>query len=424
MVASEPVEGECTKTKVEARYVSLITRMKLKDPNKLGKLDVDNEILCIMKLKPKLDREIERNAEDLILDEYRKNMQENSRDTLKENLYKALQQRDEALEELSDLQVKHENLVRFIEEKNKKLYAANLRNIENDKDLVDLFVYSLQEIFSFNKELKSEDERDDDEQEEEEGEKGGRSGKGGDVDDSDDDDDDEEGEKEEEDGGGKGGDEDKEEEDGGGKGGDKEKDEEEGGGEGGDLHDDDNDKEGSKGGDEEDKTESEKNEVPSETPKKPSTTLPKTNEIHEDQMELDNQDVRNTTQTAEINEATIIAVQAISQLDPKGMLPVEEYVILLTQGEDIEKETYKSIEDLLDNLSESVFVKLEKGCYRTTPSEVKEKTTTVIRHDCPSFSLLSQEDPKEQSSQKSLSNEDVREMIVAEAVQFNQQNHA
>ncbi|XP_026438579.1 transcription termination factor 4, mitochondrial-like [Papaver somniferum] len=289
--------------------------MKLKDPTKLGKLDVENEILRIMKLKPKLDREIERNAEDLvvffgmylcitvffttangsaltkshfahyfesldrmkktnwpvhihkylmdsirkhvmsplkvngcmvyllywfsehnnsmtpsneqgfprflrwvisdisntidkdinesmkkmqpewvkacsdeqqkILDEYRKNRQENSTDALKRKLYISLQQRDEALEELSDLQVKHENLVSFIEEKGKNIHAADPRNVENDKDLVDLFVDTLQEIISFNKELKREDERDDDEQEEEECEKG----------DDDDDDDDEEGEK-------------------------------------------------------------------------------------------------------------------------------------------------------------------------------------------------------------------------------------
>ncbi|XP_026419566.1 digestive organ expansion factor homolog [Papaver somniferum] len=241
MVASEPVERECTKTRVETRYGSLITRMKLKDPTKLGKLDVENEILCIMKLKPKLDREIERNAEDLmqpawvkacndehqqILDEYIKNRQENSTDALKRKLYIAQQQRDEALEELSDLQVKHENLFRFIEEKSKKIHATDLSNVQNDKDLVDLVVDTLHQIISFNKELKSEDERDDDEQEEEEGEKSGKGGdeeegkKGGDIHDDSDEDDEEEG------------------------------------GNGGNLHDDDNDKEGSKGGDDEDRTES------------------------------------------------------------------------------------------------------------------------------------------------------------------------
>ncbi|XP_026383798.1 uncharacterized protein LOC113279316 [Papaver somniferum] len=347
MVASEPVEGECTKTRAEQRYGSLINRLKLKDQSKLGKLDVENEILRIMKLNPKLDMEIERNVEDLvvlfamylcitvfftttngsgitksqfapyfeslermkktnwpvhihkylmdsirkhvatplrvngcmvylmtpsneqgfprflrwvisdisntiekdigeamkkmqpgwvkawsdeqqqIMEEYRKNRQESSIDVLKEKLYKALQQRDEALEELSDLQVKHQKLVSFIEEKSKKIYAANLKNVQNDKDVVDLVVDSLQEIISFNKELKTEDERDDDEQEEEEGEKDEKSGKG-DVDDSDDDDDEEsdkgnrsgkdgdvddidkeqeeEGDEDEEDGGGKGGD--------------------------------------------------------------------------------------------------------------------------------------------------------------------------------------------------------------------------
>ncbi|XP_026450696.1 acidic leucine-rich nuclear phosphoprotein 32 family member B-like [Papaver somniferum] len=230
-----------------------------------------------------------------IMDEYRKNRQENNRYALKEKLYKALQQRYEALEEVSDLQVKHEKLVSFIEEKSKKLYAADLRNVQDDKELVDLFVDSMQEIFSFNKELNREDERDDDEQEEEEGEKGEKSGKGGDVDDSyddsdddDDDDDDEEGDKgkrsgkggdvddsdeeqeeeddgvkgrDEDEGGGKGGDVDdsdeeqkeedggvkgRDEDEGGGKGGDGEQDEEEDGGKGGDEEEG-----GGKGGDEE-----------------------------------------------------------------------------------------------------------------------------------------------------------------------------
>ncbi|XP_026417547.1 glutamic acid-rich protein-like [Papaver somniferum] len=330
MVESEPVEGESTKTQAEMRYGSLITRMKLKDPTKLGKLDVENEILRIMKLKPKLDREIERNAEDLywfsehnnsmtpsneqgfsrflrwVISDIsntiekainesmkKKNRQQNSTDALKRKLYIALQQRDEALEELSDLQVKHEKLVSFIEEKIKKIHAADPRNVENDKDLVDLFVDTLQEIISFNKELKREDERDDDDQEEEEGEKGN---------------DDEKCEK------------------------------------CGDIHDDsDDDDEEEEGGDEEDRTESEKNKVPSETPKKPSTSMPQKNEDQQDQMDLDNQDVRNTTQTYEIDEAAIIASQAISQLDPKCMLPVEEDVFFLTQGEETENGTYTSI---------------------------------------------------------------------------------
>ncbi|XP_026397000.1 histone acetyltransferase GCN5-like [Papaver somniferum] len=62
---------------------------------------------------------------------------------------------------------------------------------------------------------------------------------------------------------------------------------------------------------------------------------------------------------------------------------------------------------ILENLSETVFVKLEKGCYKTEPPEVKERMATMIRNDCPGFSLLRQEDPKEESSQKSLSSEDV-----------------
>ncbi|XP_026433408.1 nonsense-mediated mRNA decay protein 2-like [Papaver somniferum] len=220
------------------RCGSLITRVKLKDPTKLGKLDVENEILRIMKLKPKLDREIERNVEDL----YGKNRQENSTDALKENRI-AQTRRDEVLEELSDLQVKHEKLVSFIEEKSKKLHAADLK------------------IISFNKALKSEDERGDDKQEKEECEKGEKSGKGGDVDDSDDDDNDEKDKK-----GGKGGDlddDDSNDDDEEGQKGvdlhddsDDDEEEEEKGGKGGDLHDDDNDKEGRKGGDEEDRTES------------------------------------------------------------------------------------------------------------------------------------------------------------------------
>ncbi|XP_026416965.1 cilia- and flagella-associated protein 251-like [Papaver somniferum] len=249
---------------------------------------------------------------------------------------------------------------------------------------------------------------------------------------------------------------------------------------GGDTHDHDNDKEGSKGGDDEHGTEYERNEVPSETPEKQSTPSPKTNEANEeedgkggtsrgvesetgnkpstllpkeveiaegqtdeidkvagceaankkstsmpktsvinedkqDQVNLDDQNVMDGTRTAEIDEVTIIAAEAICHLDPKE-------VLLLTQGEESQNETYTSIEDLLDNLSETVFVKLEKSCYRTTPSEVKEKMETLIRHDCPSFALLSQEYPKEESSQKSLSNEYVRERIIEEAVQFIQQN--
>ncbi|XP_026416478.1 centromere-binding protein 1-like [Papaver somniferum] len=351
-------------------------------------------------------------------------MQQNSTDALKEKLYKAQQQRDEALEELSDLQVKHQKLVSFIEEKAKKIYEADLRNVQNDKDVVDLFVETLQEIISLNKELQSEDECDDDEQEEEQGEKGETSGKAGDVDDSDDDDSDddeeeegqegnrsgkdddvdesdkdqeEEGDEDEEDGGGKGG----------GKGGDNQQDEEEGGGKGGDIHDDDlqggkggdmrgdeTDKEGSKGGDDEG-GKSEKRSTPlsntneekdgkdgtrqgveSETAKKPRTSLPETAAY------------KDATETAEIDEATIIAAEAISQLDPKGMLSVEEDLLLLT---------------------------------RMAASDVKEKMATVI-HECPNFQLLSQEDPQEESSQRSLSNDDVRERIVAEAVQFIQQH--
>ncbi|XP_026433799.1 ABC transporter F family member 4-like [Papaver somniferum] len=463
MVASEPGEGESTKTKAEMRYGSLITRIKLKDPTKLGKLDVENEILRIMKLKPKLDREIEINAEDL----YWFAEHHNSMTPINEQGFPRF------------LRLNMKSLLASLKKKEKKNHEADLSNFHNDKDIVYSCVDTLHEIISFNKALKSEDERDDVEQEEEEGEKGEKSGKGGDADDSDDNDD-EEGDKGKK--SGKGGDVDDSDDDdsekvkkGGGDLDDSDDDEEEEekeGGKRGDLHDDDDEeeeeeeeKEGSKGGNEEDRTESENNEVPSETPEKPSTpssktneineekdmgdgseydkgvesetankssrpmsksneeaddkdgtslgvesetankpstSLPKTNEIPEDQqdqMDLDNQDVMDTTQTDEIDEAVIIASQAISHLDPKGILPFEEDVILLTQGENPEKEAYTSIDDLLDNLFETVFIKIEKGCYRTTPSEVKEKMITLIL-DCPSFSLLSQEDPKKDSSQK------------------------
>ncbi|XP_026459743.1 acidic leucine-rich nuclear phosphoprotein 32 family member E-like [Papaver somniferum] len=178
--------------------------------------------------------------EQQVSDEYKKNRQENNTNTLKEKLHITLMQRDEVYEELSDLQVKHEKLVTFIEEKSLKIHAVDLKNFPNDKDLVDSCVDTLQEIISFTKALKLEDEREPGE-EDEEGDKGEKGGKGGDVDDSDDDD-------------------------------------EEEGGKGGDVQDEDDDKEGSKGGDEKDGTESEKNEVPSETLENPSTPLPKKNE--------------------------------------------------------------------------------------------------------------------------------------------------
>lgn len=123
-------------------------------------------------------------------------------------------------------------------------------------------------------------------------------------------------------------------------------------------------------------------------------------------MHLDNQDVMHKTETAEetFAYAAFISLQSISKLNSEGMFPVEEDVLLLTKGEEPEKEPYTTIDDLLENISESVYVKLENCCFRTTPTEVKEKMTTMFRDNCPSFSLLSQEDPKEQSSQISLSN--------------------
>ncbi|XP_026398915.1 nucleolar protein 12-like [Papaver somniferum] len=80
------------------------------------------------------------------------------------------------------------------------------------------------------------------------------------------------------------------------------------------------------------------------------------------------------------------------------------------QGEDPETTPYMTKEEMdviVENLFETVFVRLEKGCYKTTPPEVKERMTTMIHSDCPRFSLLRQNDPKEESSQKSLSSEDV-----------------
>ncbi|XP_026441111.1 uncharacterized protein LOC113340112 [Papaver somniferum] len=194
MVTSEPVEGECTKTRAEQRYGTLINQMKLKDQSRLGKLDVQNEILRIMKLKPTLDMEIERNAEDLYwFVEHNNSMMPRNEQGFPRFLRWIISDINNTIEK--DINEAMKKLVSFIEEKSKKLYEADARNVQDDKDLVDLFVDSLQEIISFNKELKSDDERDDDEKKEEEGEKGEKSGKVDDVDDSDDIDDDEEGEK-------------------------------------------------------------------------------------------------------------------------------------------------------------------------------------------------------------------------------------
>ncbi|XP_026416306.1 glutamic acid-rich protein-like [Papaver somniferum] len=200
MVASEPVERECTKTRAEQRYGSLINRLKLKDQSKLGKLDVENEVLRIMKLNPKLDMEIERNAKDLYwFAEHNNNMTPRNEqgfprflrwvisdisNTIEKYIGEAMKkQKDEALEELSDLQVKHQKLVSFIEEKNKKIYAANLKNVQIDKD-------EEEEGEKGEKSGKgdvddSDDDDDSDDNDEEEGDAGNRSGKDGDVDDSD-----------------------------------------------------------------------------------------------------------------------------------------------------------------------------------------------------------------------------------------------
>ncbi|XP_026378543.1 high mobility group nucleosome-binding domain-containing protein 5-like [Papaver somniferum] len=361
-----------------------------------------------------------------VTEEYRKNMQQHSTDALN-----------------------------FIEEKAKKIYEVGLRNVQNDKDAEEEQGETSgkagdvddnddddsddddEEGQEGNRSGKAYDVDDSDKDQEEEGDEDGEDGgakggdeeqdeedggaKGGDEDHEEEGDEDEEDggakggdeEQDEEDGGAKGGDEEQDEEDGGGKGVDDQQDEEEGGGKGGDIHDDDlqggkggdmrgddTDKEGRKGSDDEgDKSEkrstplSKTNEekdgkdetrqgVEFETAKKPRTSLPETAAYQD------------ATKTAEIDEATIIAAEAVSQLDLKGMLPVEEDLILLTQGEDRQNDHYASIEDLLDNLSESVFIKLEKSCYRMAASDVKEKMATVI-HECPSFQLLSKEDPQE-----------------------------
>ncbi|XP_026420189.1 cilia- and flagella-associated protein 251-like [Papaver somniferum] len=368
--------------------------------------------------------------------------------------------RKELHEELTEVLDSQERLLSFIEEKRLKVNEVGLMNLTERRDEEED-----KEDGEDGEGHKEDDDIEEDEEEEEEDDKVEEEHK-----EDDDDGDDNDKEEHNEDGDvhdhnydDDGDDNDKE------------------GSKGGDTHDHDNDKEGSKGGDDEHGTESERNEVPSETPEKQSTPSPKTNEANEeedgkdgtsrgvesetdnkpstllpkeveiakgqtdeidkvagfeaankqstsmpkksvinkdkqDQVNLDDQNVMDGTRTAEIDEATIIVAEAICQLDPKE-------VLLLTQGEESHNETYTSIDDLLDNLSETVFVKLEKGCYRTAPSEVKEKMATLIRHDCPSFALLSQEDPKEESSQKSLSNKDVRERIIEEAVQFIQQNH-
>ncbi|XP_026385106.1 nucleolar transcription factor 1-B-like [Papaver somniferum] len=193
----------------------------------------------------------------------------------------------------------------FIEEKSKKVHAADPRNVENDKDLVDLFVDTLQEIISFNKELKREDERDDDEQEEEEGEKGGKGKKGGDLHDDSDDDDEEE--------------------------------EDEEGGNGGDLHEDDNDKEGSKGGDEEDRTESEKNKVPSENSKKQSSTSTKANEGNEEKDMEDESEYDKVVSLKLLTSRDSQQLENVVQLELnkkralKGDAPIESHEINIMQ---------------------------------------------------------------------------------------------
>lgn len=67
MVPMEVEKGEDVKTAAENKYGPLINRLTLKKRTELGKKDVEEEIVRIMKLKPKSKMEIERNAEDLVV---------------------------------------------------------------------------------------------------------------------------------------------------------------------------------------------------------------------------------------------------------------------------------------------------------------------------------------------------------------------
>ncbi|XP_026450547.1 nuclear polyadenylated RNA-binding protein 3-like [Papaver somniferum] len=319
---------------------------------------------------------------------------------MKEKLRISYMQRKELDEEFTEFQERQERILNFIEE---KMLKFNELETEEDEEIEeqeedeeekedDKVGEEHKEDEDIEEEEEQEDHNEDGDMHDDDDDENDKEGsKGGDI--HDDDDDDEQGGK----GGDMHGDYNNKE---GSKGGDMHDDYDEQGRKGGDMHGDDNDKEGRKGGDdehgteseniEEHGTESEKNEVPSETPEKRSTPLSKTNEekdgkdgtrqetaeITEDQ---EDQNMMDATQTAEIDEATIIAAQAVSHLDPKGMFPVEEDVLLLTQGEEPDKETYTSIDDLIDKLSETVFVKLEKGCYRIAPSELCSMRTNKTR---------------------------------------------
>ncbi|XP_026450983.1 acidic repeat-containing protein-like [Papaver somniferum] len=185
-------------------------------------------------------------------------------------------------------------------------------------------------------------------------------------------------------------------------------DDDEQGGKGGDMQGDDNDKEGSKGGDNEHGTESEKNEVPYETPEKQSTPSPKTNEENEEEVGKDGTSLGVESEIAKTPSTPLSKAAEIPEDQEDHMNLIDQDVMDTAQTDEIEK-----VAGCEDNLSETVFVKLEKGCYKMAVPEVKENMETLIRHDCPRFQLLSQEDTKEESSQKSLSNE---------AMQFIQQN--
>ncbi|XP_026459566.1 proline-, glutamic acid- and leucine-rich protein 1-like [Papaver somniferum] len=287
--------------------------------------------------------------ERLLLDEYRRQKQENSIDAMKEKLRISYMQRKELDEELPEVQERRERILNFIEEKRQKVNEVDLMNL-TEREEIRIETEEEEEIEEEEVEEDGKEKKEDEDIEEEEDDK---------------DDDDNEGSKDNDD---------KEGSKGGDMHDDKDDDDDERGGKGGDMHDDHNDKEGSKGGDDEHGTESEKNEVPSETPEKRSTPLSKTNE-EKDGKDGTRQGVesgyakkpstslpeksdayqedQDATYTSEIDEDTIIACEAISQLDPKDMLPVEEDVLLLTKGEDQQNDPYASIEDLLDNLSES-----------------------------------------------------------------------
>ncbi|XP_026410332.1 glutamic acid-rich protein-like [Papaver somniferum] len=293
--------------------------------------------------------------ERLLLDEYRRQKQENNINAVKEKLRISDMRRTELDEELTEVLDRKERLLSFIEEKRLQVNEVGLMSL-TEREVNDFRNYTLDEIFKCAKEIRLETEEDG-EIEEEEDEEDGEKHKEDDEIEEDEDEEEEEDDKVEEEhkkDDDDGDDNDKEEhnedgdmhdhndDDNDDDGDDNDKE----GSKDGDMHDHDNEKEGSKGGDDEHGTESERNEVPSETLENQSTPSPKTNEANEegdgkdgtsqgveyetgnkpstsmpkksvinedkqDQVNLDDQNVMDGTRTAEIDEATIIAAEAI-----------------------------------------------------------------------------------------------------------------